>query len=148
MSNLKELIQNLQQNFTNNLKDMRPYIQGYDGNDWQEFYKLEKNNYTRNLIFQNDDFEIFLIVWDNGSRAKIHDHSDNGCIYKILDGKLVEKRYNTKNLSLLSLQMLNKGQVGYIDNSIGYHSIENKSHQPCVSLHIYSPPNYQTKILG
>ena len=148
MSNLTELIQNLKTNFTTNLKDMRPYIQTYDGNDWEEFYNLEINNYTRNLIFQNDDFEIFLIVWDKGSRAKIHDHSDNGCIYKILDGKLIEKRYNPKNLSLLSLQMLNKDQVRYIDNFIGYHSIENQSDQPCVSLHIYSPPNYQTKTLG
>ena len=77
---------------------------------------------------------------NNGS--KIHDHSSNGCILKLLYGELIEKRYNN-NLQHIKTNIISENNISYISNKICYHSINNNNNNNIsVSLHIYSPSNY------
>ena len=55
-------------------------------------------HYTKNLVFRNDNFEIFVVCWSGKQGSYIHDHSENGCILKILKGRLTEYKYNVNNL--------------------------------------------------
>ena len=145
---MQKLISNLEHHFTNKLKELIPFLESYkyDNEEMYKYYNFEKGKYTRNLIYKNDKFDIFLIVWDKGSNAPIHDHAMNGCIYKILEGEIIETLYDN-NVSFIGSNTLNKNDIGYIDNSIGYHSIINKTQFPAISMHIYSPPNHKTIIL-
>ena len=148
--NLEELYKLLRDNiFLNNnknIKDLYKIIKKYNGTDWKKFVNINKDNYNKIYINGNDDFEIFIITWNSYQESKIHDHSAKGCIYKILKGHLVEEEYDN-NLKLLSVKSLfsDSYNIGYIDNSISLHKIINYNDSIAVSLHIYSPPNHNTK---
>ena len=87
---------------------------------------------------------MYLITWQKDSISKIHDHSENGCLMKILEGKISENLYDS-NLNHIKNNIYYKDNIAYIDNLIGYHSIKNIHTKPSYSLHIYSPTNYKTK---
>ena len=63
---------------------------------------------------------------------------------KVLKGSLEEKLYD-KDLKLEKTHILKKGHLGFMDNDKGYHSISNINDDVTVSLHIYNPPNHNTK---
>lgn len=148
MVKLQEIINFLKDNqkVSLNSSELHNILNKYTDNDWERYESFDKSHYKKNLVFRNNNFEIFIICWNSKQGSKIHDHSDNGCILKILKGKLTEYKYNTNNLELKELSCLPKDTLSYIDNEIGYHKIINDTKFETVSLHIYSPPNYQGNI--
>lgn len=129
------------------LKDYIPILSQYQGEDWKEYVKYDPNSYCKELVYKSKLYDIYVISWSKGTGAKIHDHSENGCIFKIISGNgLIEKVYKPSNLTLIKTNVLDQGDCGYICNSIAYHSINNPTETTCVSLHIYSPPGYKCKM--
>ena len=127
------------------LKNMIDIIKKYNGDDWEKHKQFCDNKYTRNLAFRNDKFEILIICWNKGQKSCIHDHPDNGCLVKLVKGCLVEECYSKINdkLTLVSTNNINKDDVSYQEGSDGLHRIINPSlDNCCVTIHIYSPPNY------
>lgn len=116
----------------------------YNGEDWIKYIKIDNNYYFKNKIFGNNNFEIYIITWNKNQNAPIHDHSSNGCWLKVLDGKLLEQKYS-KELKLISTNILKKDDISYMDNTLGYHSISNNYDNITVTLHVYNPPNHKTK---
>ena len=103
------------------------------------------------LTNENDIFDMYIIKWEPKSYSYLHLHTDYGCLVKILNGDLVEKRYvvGQHNLNLHESVWkyknknydLAKGTSSYIDNDIAAHRIINPSEtHPCFSLHIYGFP--------
>ena len=78
-------------------------------------------------------------------KSTIHNHSENGCLFKILKGNIQENHYNTDNLKKISQKILSINDVNYISNNMYYHQMINLDNDITVSLHIYSPPNYKIK---
>lgn len=117
----------------------------YNGEDWKEYVKLSDNTYVKNLVCKNIFFEIFILSWNSNQKSPIHNHAKNGCLMKILYGKLEQELYS-KNVKLIEKQIVDTSNISYIDNNIGLHSINNNNNKPAVSLHIYSPPNYKTQV--
>ena len=62
----------------------------------------------------------------------------------MLKGELKEDIYNT-DLNFVKSNTFKENQLSYLDNSLGYHTINNINNDISVSLHLYSPPNYITK---
>ena len=91
----------------------------------------------------NDKFDIYIITWNQYQQSKIHDHPENGCIYKILEGHLVEENYD-KKIQLTGFKSLFLDCIGYIDDRYYLHKMINYTNKVAVSLHIYSPPNHNT----
>lgn len=141
--NLEELITNIKNHLKTN-KDLsyaRHYLEEYNTDEWMDKVYFDPNNkYTRNLLYRDGDFEIFVICWNPNQESKIHNHSNRGCLMKTLQGELLNEVY-TKNLKLLNIGHIYKGNVQYIHDDIGYHKIAN-GNQETVSLHIYSPPKF------
>mgnify|MGYP001482392476 CR=1 FL=1 len=96
-------------------------------------YKIdEPNKYEKVIIYRNDDYELILINWEKGASTNYHDHPKNGCVLKVLDGKLYE-------ISGSKLNILNKNITSFkLENE--YHRI--LALEKSYSLHYYSPPNY------
>ena len=121
------------------------YIKNYE-------YKNEFDNYLLNIdeakskkikIYENELFDVYIIVWNSYERSKIHNHAENGCWLKVLKGKLEENLYDS-NLNYVTRKTINQGDFSYIRNSIGYHNIINIEDKKALTLHIYSPKGHKT----
>ena len=145
--NLTNLISNLRRvdiSKYNKLFRYQCFLNNYRSNDWLHFLdKTKINNFQKNLIQRDNNFEMFLINWPVEYQSNIHNHADYGCLMKVLQGSLQENIYS-KQLDLLETKFKTKGNVSYIDDSIGYHSINTLNDLSSVSIHIYSPPLHKT----
>lgn len=119
---------------------------------------VNKFNYSKIKLFENNVFDIYVIFWFEKSESPYHDHAKHGCYYKLLEGSFEETIL--KDNKIIGINNLKKNDIGYIDNVIGYHKIKNtKNHiitdkdkveyfkDATISIHFYSPPNYQADLL-
>ena len=144
---MNTLIQHLRQvNLTsiNKLSSCYQLLNNYQGKEWEKYIKIPEKGYGRELVHRDKQFEIYVITWPNKSGSHIHNHSENGCLMKVLRGNLVETLYN-KDLIVKGVNTYSNDEIGYIDNTLGYHSINNPFMDMAVSLHIYSPYQHKTK---
>ena len=138
----KKLIYNINNYLNNNtiLKRASQYLENITLIDFKDEIKFDINKqYNKILIYSSKYFDIYIICWTNNISSVIHNHPKNGCLMKILQGKLYEKLYD-KNLKLIGNNIYKKDNISYIDDTIGYHSISSLENNT-ISLHIYSPPN-------
>lgn len=120
------------------------------------------HSYTRVIIpnMSNDLFELILICWDKNQTSPIHNHPENGCILKVLQGELTEDVYVRENIDTLHSEVLDKtylhtktrinptNSISYMCGDDVIHKISNTNlneDEMCqtVSLHIYSPPKFK-----
>ena len=143
---LYELIRdNIFLNNENNIKHLYKIIKKYDGDDWKKYKITNKNTYNKFYVNGNNDFDMYIITWNKNQESKIHDHSKNGCIYKILEGHLIEEEYDYDlKLNCIKSLFSDSCNIGYINNDRNLHKIINYNDNIAVSLHIYSPPNHNT----
>jgi cysteine dioxygenase len=144
MKTIEELSNTINNNFNNGilLKNMMETLSEYDGVDWCDHINFNKEKYVKNTVYQNDLFDILIICWNLNQSSDIHDHPENGCLVKILEGSIVEECY-TESINIISTNKLTKNDISYQEGKSGLHKIIN----PCsriraISMHIYSPPNY------
>lgn len=128
-----------------NLYQCRDILNQYNGNDWTKYTKYCDNDYKRNLVYSNDKFKILILCWKSGQKAKIHDHPENGCLVKLLKGKLIEEIYKNNNgkIEYVKSKTIYVGDISYQQGKNGLHKIINPFGECAVSLHIYSPSNYK-----
>ena len=90
---------------------------------------------------------MFLICWNKNQFSGIHNHSENGCIYKVVEGQLSEFLYDPNNLNLKQSTSFNTNSVAYIDDNIGYHkwgmTLENQLVQFIFIPHCFVPFNFK-----
>lgn len=102
--------------------------------------------YTRNLIAANNNYTLLLLCWNPNIQSKIHDHPCESCILMPLSGTLKEERFSYDGESItdtkpFAIKFYLKGQVSYMNNSLGLHRITNpRKYTNAISLHLYYPP--------
>lgn len=156
---LNELVAHLRDVFSNNDVDVdyvKTLIGNYKSNpkDWRNYIKYDPHKYTRTLIDEgNGEYNILLLCWAESQGSSIHDHANSHCFMKCLDGEVNETKFEWpeksdtddnsegKEMKEISSFPLKKNQVTYINDEIGLHRIENKSHSKAgITLHVYVPP--------
>ena len=177
MSKLASLILNLNIAIVKKripLKNLEPILTNfYQNHDKNEIYVYEtilknslkrQQDYNKGVLYVNKYFELNLLHWGKIAKTDVHNHPENGCISLILKGALVEHFYNPyyfdalndPNLTEEEMKIvllpdektyLHPGDCNYIDDTIGFHKIQNcgpgySSDGNTLSLHIYSPPNF------
>jgi cysteine dioxygenase len=112
----------------------------------KSFIKFSDEKYNRIRLdnYCTDKFEFIIICWNKGQESQIHDHPENGCILKILSGKILEEVYDD-NLNLIKNNYLTKDDISYREKDKITHKIIPL--EESISLHIYSAPNYTPNIL-
>lgn len=140
-----------------NVLDVKPILERYNGNDWLNYRpcenckkcELTKKTYRRMSIIlpslYSKEYDFYLLVWKNHVETGIHDHPKNGCLLKVLEGEISEEKYS-KEGQLIESTNLVKGNIGFMNNDIGYHKIINPGDKVAYSLHIYSPPKYIPRV--
>ena len=117
-----------------------PVLQTLNSLGHLEAERLLDNPQSSHVLMQNALLKAVLILWQPGKFSSIHGHPRGGCTFKVLYGKLVEKRYTTDDTQqLLSVSTLQTGSMAYIDDDMGYHAVGNASSTAAISIHVYTP---------
>jgi len=128
-----------------NLLVNKNILSSYNSTDWKQYISFDKQDYKKNLVYRDNNFEMFVVCWLPNQKTKIHNHPEGGCLLKILEGNMIEELYD-KNFVLQENNNLVMSDVIYIDDSIGIHKMKNNE-ENTISLHIYSPPNFIPSLL-
>lgn len=128
--------------------DFLPVLRKFSLTDPVELYNFIKNPETNHVIIKNEHLKMVLIRWEPGDISKIHGHAIGGCVFKVLHGKIVEKRFSVENkYKLLSESTYHKDHISYIDDIMGLHCVGNPYSNPAVTLHMYTPGDYKPNTL-
>jgi cysteine dioxygenase len=109
--------------------------------DFDKYVQFKADNYYSTTLYRTNKFEIRLLCWKPLQETPKHPHPQNGCLMKILQGKLIEKKF-INNSSIKTVYK--KDEVGYIRASES-HILKNCD-TDSVSLHIYSPSGFYDTI--
>jgi hypothetical protein len=125
-----------------------PWLSAYSGEDWKDYLSEENGACSSVVLLQNAYAKLTLICWDGHFRSPKHGHPDRGCLLKVLSGALVETRYDPIDPEkVIGKYHLYQGGMGFIHDALAYHVVENPSPQPAVSLHLYSPGIYTSRVI-
>ena len=128
----------------NKLSGLEGALESYDEEDWRDKVRFKKESYNRILLSRQDRYEIYLLCWKKNQKSHIHDHPENGCLLKVLNGALEERRFNVdpldKTVKIISTKILDKDSISYLEGDQIVHQIW--ALEDSVTLHIYSPPGH------
>lgn len=118
--------------------------------EFSKFATWEEGSYTRNCIARRDGFEFILLCWDKGAITPIHGHDNQNCWVFQVAGSVSEKRYRETSygFELTNDATLNEGRITYMHDRMGYHTIENISNKPAMTLHVYANPIDRCKVFN
>jgi cysteine dioxygenase len=128
------------------LEDLRRHLSGLDVSlqDLRPYMQFGNTSYSRNLICQNQWYELLCICWKDGQQSPIHNHAGSTCGLRVMTGVAVETTFREtadgKVIPLLHRQ-LTQGTVCCAQDS-DIHRVANLQGDgsSLVTLHIYSPP--------
>ena len=107
-----------------------PILRDYSGIDWKNHIQYNENTYNRVHLYSHPMFDAYLLCWLPKQFTETHNHCMRGCIFKVLEGTLVEERFYRSTI-------LQEGTISGISDNRIYHNISNFSINPAISLHIY-----------
>lgn len=126
------------------LVELKELLRNYNGEDWKQYTKKPNTKYVRKLAYRDSTIDIYVITWNNLQESRVHDHPEEGCLMKVLQGSLEEDIYEIRHgrAHYTETHEIENGHVGYQIGSFGLHNIKNPHNFNTVSIHIYSPPCY------
>ncbi len=117
-----------------------PILKKLTGFDEAATARLLENPKTSHVLVQNDQLKLVLIHWVPGKFSSIHGHAQGGCVFKVLKGRLQEKRYTPDEAQqLLAVSNFENQGMAYIDDEMAYHAVGNPFDESAISLHAYTP---------
>ena len=163
VNNLQDLLGMINDNRFEPFSTNIDIVDSYTGKDWKYYIdnipsswynNVGESIYIRKKLDFNifNWFEVFIIVWNKGSKTRIHDHAEKGCILKVLQGELKETIYKDSktddlNENIVNINFMKESYTSFMHNELGLHSIENIYDDISISLHVYSPCNHKTKYI-
>ncbi len=110
--------------------------------DLECFTTWSKECYTRNCLARTEQYELILLCWEIGAKTPIHGHGGEDCWVYQIQGTVEEMRFEGEDglLKETNRMVLTPGKLTYMNDKMGYHSIQNISNQRAMTLHIYASP--------
>lgn len=116
-----------------------------------QYCYFSKGNYTRNLIFKNDLFEVMTVCWEVGQASRIHNHRDQNCWMAVPVGRLRVQNYrvNDRDASSGTCKLVPTGGMlmdpnhpAFVNPAEPVHEVLNLPEfgERAVSVHVYSKP--------
>jgi len=128
----------------------------YRNEDWKKYLFYNDKIYTRNCVYSDPDgkFELLVLGWNCNQKTPIHNHPGAQCYYKLLAGEMYEVSFQEpeegkfgKLVKIDEDVMSEIGTVGYIDDGMGIHYVENRSSKvKAATLHLYLPSYGKVKV--
>ena len=116
--------------------------------DFEKYASWIDGKYSRNCFARRDSFEMILICWDEDAKTPIHDHNGQHCWVLQISGSILEKRFekNDSGFTLIDEAELRAGKISYMNDKMGYHTLENNSKSQAMTLHVYANPINQCNV--
>jgi len=137
--------------------------EGADLRDWEQYVFFNDIHYTRNLVAKSQKFEVIVLCWKQGQASRIHSHSGSQCWMTTIQGAVEEELYTLTDPNLqvkdlafpgpcpeLQEQAHHVHRVGdstYIHDGLGLHRVKAPDALDGITLHVYSPPITEARIL-
>jgi cysteine dioxygenase len=146
---VKQLVQVLKETPTDYFSDLAEHI-NLPASDVTPYATWSRSHHTRVCIERNERFELMLICWEPGHKTDIHDHNSEECWMYFVDGKFEEAIYDYELNSTAPRQINTTlaGDVAYMVDFMGIHSLENISNSRGMSLHLYAKPITSCQVLN
>ena len=112
-------------------------------NTFDKYVYWSNDCYTRNCIADTEKFELILICWCAGHQTSIHDHGEEECWVKVIEGEFKETIYKKDEMGALKLtktKYSKKNDITYMKDFMGFHRLENSANKRSMSLHLYAKP--------
>lgn len=100
-------------------------------------------SYTRNCIVENENFELILLCWEGNQMTPIHDHGGEECWVCFIEGDFEEVIYTVEENQdpvIKKKRNVGPGDISYMIDFMGVHSLRNCSEDRAMSLHLYAKP--------
>jgi cysteine dioxygenase len=116
--------------------------------EFEKYATWIEADYSRNCIIRKEGFEIILICWDEESTTPIHDHDGQDCWVLQISGSIIEKRYQETEdgFTITHEANLKEGNLSYMNDRMGYHTLGNNSNSRAMTLHVYANPIEKCKV--
>jgi len=149
ISTLQDLLQVLPQCSGKEYIELVKHI-NLDEHSFKGYESWSDRGYTRNLLARTENYELILLCWEKGQDTQIHCHNEQECWVYTAQGSFREKRFsfdtNTREMNLKNDMTLQKGQFSYMNDDMGYHSLENIHNGRTMSLHLYMNPITECRV--
>lgn len=117
-----------------------PVLKAFQGLDREAEERFLQNPKTNHVLIKNELLKVVLIHWTPNKISSVHGHAEGGCLFKVLQGRLMERRYSPDtSQQLLAVSNFQAGSMAYIDDEMAYHDVGNPYNAPAISLHVYTP---------
>jgi hypothetical protein len=109
-----------------------------DFKEFQYFEHSKDKSYGRKIVYQGENFSIYLMSWYPGDFTAIHSHglTDWGCVFFFSDTN--HRLYKTEGnkIELIAKGIIPKGTIAPVTGEL-IHAMGNLSLSPILTLHIY-----------
>ena len=112
--------------------------------DLKPFVCFGEKTYRRNMIRENEWYELLCICWQSGQRSPIHNHAGSTCGLKVMQGTATETTFDSTasgHIKPITSRDFSSGHVcSSQDEEIHQVSNLQAPGSDLITLHIYSPP--------
>lgn len=123
-----------------------------DPADFEPYSFWRKGFYTRNCIARSDKYELLLLCWEEDQKTPIHCHNNQECWVYMLQGQVHEVRYDLdedkQTLTPTKEAYMTEGGYSYMNDDMGFHSLQNENNGRSMSLHLYMNPIDECRIMN
>ena len=117
----------------------------------EKYVYWSSKNYTRNLIYKDERFEMMAVCWEKGQVSRVHNHWDQRCWMMVPVGKLKGQNFAVEEIDegrgFCRLRETNTFELAEclaarVDLDEPIHQVLNlpEYDERAVSIHIYSKP--------
>jgi cysteine dioxygenase len=112
--------------------------------DMGSYGVFREDRYSRNLIREKPNYEVYCMCWRSGQRSTIHDHQGSLCAVRVLDGIMTNIDFEAVGPRQARPTRSHMYYPGAIDGRIesDIHQVANlqPTGEDLMTLHVYSPP--------
>ncbi len=126
-----------------NYEDFEVLLKEFDINfeSLLPFATWADDSYQRICLAKNDECELILLCWNSGQETAVHDHNGQKCWMYFAKGDFVENLYaNDESKKLMDKRNVKEGEVAFLTDDIGFHSLRYDSEGLGMTLHLYANP--------
>lgn len=112
--------------------------------DLKPFAEFGDGCYRRNLICEDEWYELLCICWRSGQRSPIHNHAGSTCGLRIIQGVATETLFEETPSGQIKAVSSTDCSAGHVCCTVDedIHQVSNLQApgEDLMTLHIYSPP--------
>ena len=107
--------------------------------EWRQYARWDRDSFSRVLVADREDYNLFLVSWERGNFSPVHDHAGSASWTKVLEGALDEAIYGLTSAGELRLERAGPMSEGvtYAHADLIHGCVATNR---CFTLQLYSPP--------